>query len=299
MAIQLKPLNEQVMVITGASSGIGLTTALLAAKRGAKVVLAARSKATLDGLVGQVEALGGQAIAVECDVAGRAQVQAVADAAIRQFGRIDTWVNDAGVSIVGRLDVVTDADNRRLFDVNFWGTVYGSLIALPLLKHGGALINLGSELSEAAIPLQGMYSATKHAVKGFTDALRIEQQQVDGAAVSITLIQPTAVDTQYDDHARNYQPHDAKLPSPMIEPEQVAEAILDAAVTPRKDVKVGAASKLNTFLSNNLPGVAELIGGKQADRQERASNGGDHGGALHKPSEATEAGRAHGHHAKS
>src|SRR4029078_6221271 len=116
----------------------------------------------------------------------------------------------------GRLDVVEDQDSRRLFEINFWGVVNGSLVALPYLKrHGGALINVGSEVSEAAIPLQGMYAASKHAVKGFTDALRVEIEEVDKAPVSITLIQPTAVETAFPRHARNYLDKEPKLPDPM------------------------------------------------------------------------------------
>src|SRR6188472_3902570 len=122
-----------------------------------------------------------------------------------RVARIDTWVNNAGVSIYGRLHEVSEADNRRLFDTNFWGVVNGSLVALPLLRReGGALINVGSEVSDAVVPLQGMYSASKHAVKGFTDALRVEVEGIDKAPVSITLIQPTAVDTPFPQRARNY-----------------------------------------------------------------------------------------------
>ena len=185
MSLKLKPLDQQVIVITGASSGIGLATAQCAAKQGAKLVLAARSQETLDSVVAQINAEGGQAFHVPCDVADRAQVDAVARAAVDRFGRIDTWVNDAGIAIYGRLDQVKEADNRRLFDTNFWGVVNGSLAALPHLKaNGGALINIGSEVSEAVVPLLGMYAASKHAVKGFTDSLRVEIEDVDNAPVS-------------------------------------------------------------------------------------------------------------------
>src|SRR4051812_19866333 len=151
MSLKLKPLNEQVIVITGASSGIGLATAESAAKQGAKVVLAARSGRTLDEIVSRITGAGGQAVSVEGDVADRAQVARVAQTAVERFGRIDTWVNDAGVAIYGRLDQVSEDDSRRLFDTNFWGVVNGSMAALPYLKRqGGALINVGSEVSEAA-----------------------------------------------------------------------------------------------------------------------------------------------------
>src|SRR6185295_1423525 len=122
-----------------------------------------------------------------------------------------------------------------------------------LRQHGGALINIGSEVSEAVIPLQGMYSASKHAVKGFTDALRIEVQELDKAPVSITLIQPTAVDTPFPQHAKNYMDREPKLPTPQIEPEKVAEAILDAAAKPERDVRVGAMSVMNTIAAKVMP----------------------------------------------
>lgn len=128
----------------------------------------------------------------------------MAQEAARHYGRIDTWISNASVSIYGRLDAVSEEDSRRLFDTNFWGVANGSLAVLPYLKaNGGALINIGSKVSEAIVPLQGMYTASKHAVKGFTDALRVEIGEVDKAPVSITLIQPTAVDTPYPQPARN------------------------------------------------------------------------------------------------
>lgn len=296
MPVNLKPIDQQVMVITGASSGIGLATAQLAAKRGAKLVLAARSDDALDEIVRRIAADGGEAIACACDVADRAQVQRVAEEALARFGRIDTWVNNAGVSIYGRLDEVSEEDNRRLFDTNFWGVVNGSLVALPHLKRdGGALINVGSEVSEAVIPLQGMYSASKHAVKGFTDALRIEIEEVDKAPVSITLIQPTAVDTPYPQHAKNYMDQEPKLPSPQIDPDRVAEAILDAAVKHTRATKVGTMAKVNTAMAKAMPGVAEKMASKYYDRQQYDEPPRDPEGALHRPSaETTDVGHKRG-----
>ena len=269
MNVKLKPLDQQVIVITGASSGIGLATALAATEAGARVVLAARSENTLSEIVDNITDAGGTAIAVTADVGSRDDVERIAQAAIAQFGRIDTWVNDAGVSIYGRLDEVSDKDSRRLFDTNFWGVVYGSLVALPhLRKHGGALINVGSEVSDAVVPLQGMYSASKHAVKGFTDALRIELL-ADEAPVSVTLIQPTAVDTPYPDHAATYLKQEPMLPTPQIQPEQVAAAILDAAVDPVRDVKVGAMARMNTLVAKIMPSIADRMSKMQMGRQQR------------------------------
>jgi len=292
MAVSLKPIDQQVIVITGASSGIGLATALAAAEQGAKLVLASRSDQTLEEIVQRINANGGEAIHVTADVSDRAQVERIAEAAVSRFGRIDTWVNDAAVSIYGRLHEVSDADSRRLFDVNFWGVVYGSLVALPhLTANGGALINVGSEVSEAVVPLQGMYSASKHAVKGFTDALRVEVEEVDEAPVSITLIQPTAVDTPFPQHAKNYMDREPKLPTPMIDPGKVAEAILHAATKPERDVKVGVMATLNTALGKIAPSLGDKMSAMQADRQQRDERPRDPDGTLYKPGEA---GRTHG-----
>lgn len=295
MAITLKSLSEQVIVITGASSGIGLTTAQSAAQAGAKVVLAARSGATLDEAVERIMAAGGQARCITCDVAKRDQLENVAQAALTHFGRIDTWVNNAGLAIYGRLDQVSDEDNRRLFDINFWGVVYGSLVAMPYLKRqGGALINIGSEVSEAAAPILGMYVASKHAVKGFTDALRIEVERVDQAPVSVTLIQPTAVDTPFDEHARNYMDRQANLPTPMIDPQKVADAILSAAQKPTRDIKVGAMSKVNTFMAKTLPSIGDRMAARQVESLQRDQPPHHPEGTLYIPGEG---GQTHGDHA--
>jgi short-subunit dehydrogenase len=288
MSTKLKKIEDQVIVITGASSGIGLATAETAAKRGAKVVLAARSEEALAEITQRLNSAGGETIAITTDVSDRAQIEKVAQAAIKTFGRIDTWINNAGLSIYGRLDQVSDEDSRRLFDTNFWGIVNGSLVALPLLlKQGGALINVGSEVSEAVVPLQGMYSATKHAVKGFTDALRVEIEEVDKSPVSITLIQPTAVNTPFPQHAKNYMSHEPKLPSPMIEAQKVADAILDAAVKPTHHTKVGLMSKVNTAISNLMPAMADKMSAKQVHRQQYDERPRSPDGALYQPSEKT------------
>src|SRR3954468_3626374 len=296
MSLKLKSIDQQVIVITGASSGIGLATAQLAAQQGAKVVLASRSSQTLDEIVSYINSHGGEALSVTADVANREDCQAAADAAIGQFGRIDTWVNNAGVAIYGRLDEVSEEDNRRLFDTNFWGVVNGSLVALPYLKiNGGALINLGSEVSEAVVPLLGMYSASKHAVKGFTDALRIEIEQIDKAPISITLIQPTATNTPFPHHAKNYMDKEPALPSPTIDPRKVAEAIVSAAQKPQPAIKVGAMSKVNTFIAKAAPGLGEWLASKQVGQFKGQESPRNPDGALYCASEsAGDSGRIHG-----
>jgi short-subunit dehydrogenase len=293
MSIELKALEEQVIVITGASSGIGLATAQMAAARGAKLVVAARSEQTLHDLVSVLVNAGHEAISVVADVSYPQDCQRIVEAAIGRFGRIDTWVNNAGVAIYGRLDQVSDKDSRRLFDINFWGVVNGSLAVLPLLRiYGGALINVGSEVSDSVVPLQGMYAASKHAVKGFTDALRMEIEEIDKAPVAITLIQPATVDTPYPQHAKNYMSEEPKLPTPQIDPRQVAQAILDAAVKPTRDVKVGAMARINTFVAKMLPSLSDKMMAKQADQQHYDEPPREPDGTLYRAGEsAGESGR--------
>ncbi|HZX29899.1 MAG TPA: SDR family NAD(P)-dependent oxidoreductase, partial [Rhodocyclaceae bacterium] len=155
MKHRLKKIQDQVMVITGATSGIGLTTARRAAERGARVVLAARNAEALGKITAEMAQAGREAAYVVADVARMEDVRRVADFARERFGGFDTWVNNAGISIFGRYEQVPLEDQRRLFDTNFWGVVHGSLVAVEELRHrGGAIINLGSEVSDVAVPLQ-------------------------------------------------------------------------------------------------------------------------------------------------
>ncbi|WP_432378087.1 SDR family oxidoreductase [Duganella sp. P38] len=253
----MKSLDEQVLVITGATSGIGLSTARMAARKGARLVLAARDSAALDRLVEELRAGGAEALAVPTDVGRHDEVAALGRAAVGRFGRIDSWINNAGISIFGRNADVPLEDQQQLFQTNFWGVVHGSLVALQLMKDGGgAIINLGSELSDRAVPLQGMYSASKHAVKGYTDALRMEIEK-DALPLSVTLIKPAGIDTMFIPHARNYMPHEPELPAPLYAPEVVADAILYAAEHPQRDIFVGGASKLVSLEARTMPGLLD------------------------------------------
>ena len=244
MAVELKTLAEQVIVVTGASSGIGLCTARIAAGSGARVVLASRNESALRHISADLGAEGRDTAYVAADVGNETEVQKIADIAIQRFGGFDTWVNNAGVSIYGKVEDVPLEDARRLFDTDFWGVVHGSHAAMRHLKsRGGAIINVGSVVSDRAIPLQGFSSAAKHAVKGFTDALRMELEH-DGAPISVTLIKPTTIDTMYATHAKNYTGGEPTLPAPIYTPEVAAEAILHAAQYPMRDVLVGGGAKI-------------------------------------------------------
>jgi short-subunit dehydrogenase len=259
MNIQLKKLNEQVMVITGATSGIGLVTARMAAGRGARLILAARNEEALRRLVNETAASGAQAVYVVADVGKQEDVRRIAEKAIEHFGDFDTWVNNAGVSIYGRVLDVSMEDHRQLFETNYWGLVYGSQVAAEHLRQkGGALINIGSSLSDRAIPLQGTYCASKHAVKGYTDALRMELEE-EGAPISVTLIKPSAIDTPYREHAKNYMPVEPLNPPPVYAPETVAEAILHCAEHPERDVFIGAGGKALSLGGEYAPRLTDKV----------------------------------------
>jgi short-subunit dehydrogenase len=270
MRARLKPLAEQVIVITGASSGIGLATARMAAARGARLVLVSRDEAALRTTETDIRREGGTAIFVAADVADEDAIMGVVETTLREFGGFDTWINNAGVSIYARLEDTPMEDHRRLFETDYWGVVIGSNIAVRQLRNfGGALINVGSVLSDRAVPLQGAYCAAKHAVKGFTNALRMELEAA-GAPVSVTLIKPAAIDTMYEEHAKNLLDAEPMNPPPVYAPELVAQAILHAAEHPVRDLVVGGAGKLMSLSETLAPRLTDRIMESALSRWERS-----------------------------
>src|SRR5687768_10275078 len=257
MKPNLRPLNEQVIVITGASSGIGLVTARQAAQAGASVVLSARNARDLEDAVSDIRRSGGRAIHVAIDVSDPQQVDELADAAIREFGRIDTWVNNAAVSVYGRITDLPIEDMRRQMDINYWGQVYGSRTAVKHLRAGGgALINVGSALSDRAIPLQGNYCAAKHALKAFTDTLRMELEE-EGIPIAVTLVKPASIDTPFFDKARTHLGVEPQPVPPVYAPEIVSHVIVTAAQHPTREVIAGGAgAKLSA--ARFAPRLADL-----------------------------------------
>jgi short-subunit dehydrogenase len=262
MRLKLKPLNQQVIVITGATSGIGLATARFAARKGASLMLIARDERALKKVANELSARGAIVAYAAADVGDEVALQRAADAAVAHFGGFDTWVNNAGGSVYGFSEEVPLEDQRKLFETNFWGVVHGSLIAVRHLKKrgGGALINLGSELSDVAVPLQGSYVASKHAVKGYTDTLRLELIN-EGAPVSVTLIKPAGIDTLFVQHARNHLDVEPKLPPPVYAPDIVAKAILHAATRPEREIYVGGASRGTVAFGRAAPGLFDRFMG--------------------------------------
>lgn len=257
MSVQLKPVSEQTIVITGASSGNGLATAREAARRGARLDLAARNREALNAIASELGP--DKVLPYAADVSRRENVEGIAQAAIDRFGGFDTWVNNAAAAAYGRMEDLTFDDHRRIMDVNYHGVVQGSLIAARHLKQrgGGAIINLGSVLSDRAMIYQGPYSASKAAVQAATDALRMELEQ-EGAPISVTLIKPASIHTPYPQHARNYMDEPPRLPPPLYDPALVADAILFAAENPRRHLYIGAGGYAISLAGRLVPRLTDV-----------------------------------------
>ena len=259
-------------MLTGATSGIGLVTARRAAQAGARLVLAARSEDALRTLTEEITAAGGTATYTVVDVSQEADVRRLAQTALDAYGGFDTWINNAGVSMYGKLEDQPLADMRHLFETNVWGVVVGSLEAAKHLKNkGGAIINVGSILSESTAILQSIYSASKHAVKGFTDGLRMELS-MDEAPVSVTLIKPAAIDTPYTLHAKNYMDREPKHAPPAYAPELVADAILHCCATPMPKVTVGGGGRMITSMARHTPRLFEKFMETVFAKQEKSDH---------------------------
>jgi short-subunit dehydrogenase len=268
--MKLKDISQQNIVITGATSGIGLTTARMAARQGAGIGLIARNESALRQLAEEINSAGGRAAFAVADVADESSLRTAGQKIAGELGGIDTWVNNAGGSVYGRIMDVPTEDFRRLFETNVWGVINGSRIAVELLRErGGALINVGSEVSDSPVPLQGVYSASKHAVKGFTDSFRMELE-ADGLPISVSLIKPTAIHTPFPENARNYLPYEPTLPPPVYAPELVAEAILHCAQNRVRDFFVGESAKLHSMMAHYTPGLGSKLNEAMIDSMQNS-----------------------------
>jgi NAD(P)-dependent dehydrogenase (short-subunit alcohol dehydrogenase family) len=261
--LRLKPLREQVVVILGASSGIGRESALQFAARGAKVVVAARSEPGLASLVAEIEGAGGQATCAVCDVTDFAQVVAVADLAVEHYGRIDTWVNNAAVGVYARFEDISSADFRRVLDVNVMGYVHGAKAALPHLRREGrgSLIFISSIESTIGTPLQTAYATSKHAIQGMTETLRRELRS-ERVPISVTSIKPAVISTPFYNHALNLVGFRPTAPPPAYHPAVVASCILHAAEHPVRDMYAGGSARVMSLLQLYAPGLFDTVLGK-------------------------------------
>lgn len=284
--MKLKPLAEQVAVILGASSGIGRETALRFAARGAKVVVAARSEPGLASLVDEIAARGGQATSAVCDVTDPRQVEEVALAAVRAFGRIDTWVNVAAVSVYAKFEDTTPEEFRRVMEINYLGQVHGALAALPRLRQagGGALIVVSSVEAIVSLPLHSAYAASKHAVEGMVDALRRELM-AEGAPISVTSVKPGTINTPFFNNSRNKMDVKPQGPPPFYQPAVVADCILYAAEHPVRDLFAGGAGKMMALSQMQTPGLVDATLARFGITLERTKDPtpGGSPGALYEP----------------
>lgn len=258
--INLKPLRAQVIVVTGATSGNGLAIVEEAAKQGAAIVAVARNEAALQALQARLAGEGARIAICVADVADLAAVERAAEVAVSVFGGIDSWINNAGTGTYGTLEQVPVADHRRVFDVNYFGVLHGSLVAARHLRvrGGGAIINVGSILGDRAVVEQGPYSATKHAVQALSDTLRMELAR-EKAGISVTLIKPAAIDTPFPDHARNFLDKPPRVPQPLYRPEIVADAALFACAHPRRTIYAGGGGLLSVLLGQAAPRATDAI----------------------------------------
>ncbi len=265
----LKPISEQVVVIFGASSGIGRETALQFGKRGAKVVVAARGQAGLDSLVEDIEQSGGEALAVVADAAEFEQVEKVAAQAVARFGRLDTWVHTAAISIYAKFEETTPEEFRRVLEVNLLGQIHGALAALPHIRREGrgTLIHVSSVESQVSLPLQSAYACSKHGMAGFLDALRMELQE-EGVPIYVADVKPAGINTPLFDHARTKLGVKPQPVPPIYQASVVAEVILHAAEHPTREISAGGGAQLLMMGKRLSPVLADAVMSRMGQSQK-------------------------------
>ncbi len=254
------------IVVTGASSGIGRETALRLASRGANVVVAARREEPLATLVEECRARGGDALGVRVDDADEASVRTLGEAAATRFGRIDGWVNNASVSLIGPFEQLPPDAFRRTVEVNFFGVVNGSRAALEEFRRqgGGTLVNVASLAGRIGAPYYSAYAAAKHAVVGFTQSLRMELAKEPG--INVCTVMPAAIDTPFFEHSGNFAGRIFKPIRPFYQPEMVADLIVGLFERPKGEVFAGTTARPSIWLRSLTPGRLERSYGPIVER---------------------------------
>jgi short-subunit dehydrogenase len=255
-----RTLDDQVVVITGASSGIGRETALAFGKQRASVVLAARNAEALAEVAREIEQQGGTAHVVITDVAVWDQVQRLAQETVDRFGRIDTWVNNAGISVYSPVEEMTVDEMERVIQVNLMGPIHGMKAVLPHMQRQGAgtIINVASGLADRSVPLQAPYCASKAGLRGFTESFRMELAR-DYPDIHVTLILPASINTPFFNHARSRLGAKPQPIPPVYDPAIVADAILSAAATPQRDIYAGGFAKLISLQQRLSPALMDRL----------------------------------------
>ena len=286
--------KPEVVVITGATAGVGRATVRAFAKRGAHIGLLARGQAGLEAAKREVEQAGGRALAIPTDVADAAAVERAADAVENEFGPIDIWVNDAMTSVFGPVKEIEPEAFRRTTEVTYLGSVYGTMSALKrmLPRDRGHIIQVGSALAYRSIPLQSAYCGAKHALIGFIDSLRTELVH-DKSNVKLTVVEMPALNTSQFGWVKNHLPQKAQPVPPIYQPEVAAEGIVYAADHPRREVWVGASTYAAILGQKFIPGLLDLFLGKTgyASQQTGAPENPERPNNLWKPQDET---RDHG-----
>lgn len=274
-------LKGKVVVLTGATSGIGRATAKRLARKGASLVVAARDAGELDEV--RLEC-GGNTLAVAFDAADPEQVSALATAAEEQFGHIDVWVNDAAVSSYGRLEDIPVEEIRRILDVNVLGYTLGMQEALRRFRaqHHGVIVNVASLVSGTGVPFQAPYVMSKHAVRGLSESVRMELH--DEKDIHVCAVLPGAIDTPFFQHAANHSGRELKAPNPTIRPGAVARAIVGCIKHPRRERAVGFSTRMLLLQHRFAPRLSErLVGWYMRHDQFSSAPAVDSSGSLFQP----------------
>ena len=250
--------TSDVVVITGASAGVGRATAWAFAKRGARIGLLARGQEGLDAACRDVQELGGEALAIPTDVADADQVEAAAARIEQAFGPIRIWVNNAMVTVFSPVKETTPEEFKRATEVTYLGAVYGTMAALKrmLPRDAGCIVQVGSALAYRSIPLQAAYCGAKHGLKGFTDSLRTELLH-DGSHIHLTMVQLPALNTPQFSWSKTHMPRQPQPVPPIFQPEVAAEAIVWAAYHRRREVHVGVPTLKAIWGQKFIPGLLD------------------------------------------